>query len=54
MIPPSVHAWRAGGRWLPTTAGSIFVRSSDGDGPTVLLLHGYPSSSFDFRTVLRT
>lgn len=30
----------------------VFVRSSPGDGPTVLLLHGYPSSSFDFRNVV--
>jgi pimeloyl-ACP methyl ester carboxylesterase len=25
------------------------VRSAPGDGPTVLLLHGYPSSSYDYR-----
>lgn len=30
----------------------IFVRSSPGDGPTVLLLHGYPSSSYDYRMVV--
>ncbi|OBA95288.1 hypothetical protein A5662_18835 [Mycobacteriaceae bacterium 1482268.1] len=28
------------------------MRSSDGDGPTILLLHGYPSSSFDYRLVI--
>ncbi|MGH3851069.1 MAG: alpha/beta fold hydrolase, partial [Pseudonocardiaceae bacterium] len=37
---------------MPTDAGNVFVRSGFGDGPTVLLLHGYPSSSFDFRAVL--
>jgi pimeloyl-ACP methyl ester carboxylesterase len=47
-----VVAWRDGGRYLSTGAGSVFVRSSAGDGPTVLLLHGYPSSSFDFRGVV--
>jgi pimeloyl-ACP methyl ester carboxylesterase len=37
---------------LTTPAGSVFVRSSPGDGPTILLLHGYPSSSFDFHAVI--
>ena len=45
-------AWRDGGRFLSTDAGSIFVRSGAGDGPTILLLHGYPSSSFDYRDVV--
>jgi pimeloyl-ACP methyl ester carboxylesterase len=37
---------------LATPAGKVFVRSAPGDGPTVLLLHGYPSSSFDYRMVV--
>ena len=28
------------------------MRSAPGDGPSVLLLHGYPSSSFDYRMVV--
>jgi pimeloyl-ACP methyl ester carboxylesterase len=52
MMPPSVAAWRDGGRFVSTHAGSIFVRSGNGDGPTLLLLHGYPSSSFDYRGVV--
>lgn len=52
MIPPSVVEWRNGGRYVSTNAGSIFVRSAEGDGPTILLLHGYPSSSFDYREVI--
>ncbi|MGH3531680.1 MAG: alpha/beta fold hydrolase [Mycobacterium sp.] len=52
MLSPTVRSWLDGGRWLPTDAGKVFVRSGFGDGPTVLLLHGYPSSSFDFRAVL--
>lgn len=51
-MPPTVRAWRDGGRWLPTEAGTIFVRSQPGEGPTVLLLHGFPSSSYDFRSVV--
>ncbi|HYZ67856.1 MAG TPA: alpha/beta hydrolase [Mycobacterium sp.] len=52
MLPPSVSEWRDGGRLLPTPAGEVFVRSANGDGPTILLLHGYPSSSFDYRNVV--
>lgn len=36
---------------LATSGGEVFVRSASGDGPTVLLLHGFPSSSYDFRDV---
>jgi len=38
---------------MPTRAGSVFVRSSPGDGPTLLLLHGFPSSSYDFSGVVQ-
>ena len=44
--------WRDGGTPLTTSAGTVFVRSAPGDGPTILLLHGYPSSSFDYRHVV--
>jgi pimeloyl-ACP methyl ester carboxylesterase len=47
-----VAKWRDGGSWLTTAAGRVFVRSAPGDGPTVLLLHGYPSSSYDYRGVV--
>lgn len=51
-MPPSVCEWRDGGRWLRAAGGNVFVRSGSGDGPTVLLLHGFPSSSYDFRSVI--
>lgn len=51
-MPASVSEWRDAGRRLSTPSGSVFVRSGAGDGPTILLLHGYPSSSFDFRHVI--
>jgi pimeloyl-ACP methyl ester carboxylesterase len=47
-----VCQWRDGGRWLSTDAGRVFVRSESGKHPTILLLHGYPSSSYDFRSVV--
>lgn len=51
-MPASVRAWQDGGRFVSTGAGSVFVRYRSGAGPTVLLLHGYPSSSFDYRAVV--
>ncbi len=48
----SVSDWQDGGRWVSTDAGRLFVRSSAGEGPTVLLLHGFPSCSYDFRSVV--
>lgn len=52
-----VAQWRDGGEMVSTPAGRVFVRSSPGPadlgGPTLLLLlHGYPSSSFDYREVV--
>jgi pimeloyl-ACP methyl ester carboxylesterase len=52
VTPLTVGDWRNGGRWLPTDAGEVFVRSGPGEPPTVLLLHGFPSSSYDFRSVI--
>lgn len=51
-MPASVCEWRDAGRWVSTRPGSVFVRSALGEGPTILLLHGYPSSSYDYREVV--
>lgn len=37
---------------MATASGAVFVRSAPGDGPTILLLHGYPSCSYDYRMVV--
>jgi pimeloyl-ACP methyl ester carboxylesterase len=37
---------------VTTESGEVFVHSAQGDGPTILLLHGYPSSSYDYRMVV--
>lgn len=50
-LPDGVLRWRAGGREVRTPAGSVFVRSAAGSGPPILMLHGFPSSSYDFRAV---
>jgi pimeloyl-ACP methyl ester carboxylesterase len=52
VLPASVAEWRNDGTLLSTPAGRVFTRSAPGDGPTILLLHGYPSSSFDYREVI--
>lgn len=52
MLPASVAEWRDGGRWISTSLGNVFTLSAEGAGPTILLLHGYPSSSYDFRNVV--
>ncbi|WP_163685057.1 alpha/beta fold hydrolase [Mycolicibacterium gadium] len=52
MLPPSVTEWRDGGSSMNTPAGRVFVRSAPGEGPTILLLHGYPSSSYDYHRVV--
>jgi len=48
-VTPRVEAWREAGELVEIGGRRIFVRSQAGDGPPVLLLHGYPSSSYDWR-----
>jgi pimeloyl-ACP methyl ester carboxylesterase len=46
-----VAAWRRSGAFEQVGSHKIFVRERDGavDLPVVLFLHGYPSSSYDWR-----
>jgi pimeloyl-ACP methyl ester carboxylesterase len=46
-----VQAWRRGGELVEIAGRRIFLRDRDGEGPPLLLLHGYPSSSYDWRHV---
>lgn len=50
---PTVREWRDDGCWLPPAGGNAFVRSGSGHGPAVLLRHGFPSSSYDFRSIIK-
>jgi pimeloyl-ACP methyl ester carboxylesterase len=54
--PTSVLDWEAAGRHLDVDGRSVFVLdlpATDGEeGPPVLVLHGFPSASFDYRHVL--
>ncbi len=44
-----VEEWRRAGEFVDVGGRRIFVREQPGEGPPVLLLHGYPSSSYDWR-----
>ena len=44
--------WRATGGTVAVDGRQIFVRRREGDGPLLLFLHGFPSSSYDWRAVL--
>ncbi len=48
-LPPRVLAWCEAGEFVELDGHRIFVRAQPGEGPAVLLLHGYPSSSYDWR-----
>jgi pimeloyl-ACP methyl ester carboxylesterase len=48
-LTPRVEAWRRTGVLSEIGGRMIFVRQQHGTGPPLLLLHGYPSSSYDWR-----
>jgi pimeloyl-ACP methyl ester carboxylesterase len=49
-LTPRTAAWQQGGTFTTIAGHRIFVREQDGaDGPALLFLHGYPSSSYDWR-----
>jgi pimeloyl-ACP methyl ester carboxylesterase len=45
-------AWSESGRLERVGDWELFVRDQDGAGPPLLLLHGFPSSSFDWSGVI--
>lgn len=47
-----IRAWQDTGTFVAVEGRRIFVREQPGDGPPLLFLHGYPSSSYDFLPVL--
>jgi pimeloyl-ACP methyl ester carboxylesterase len=54
QLTPRTSAWRQAGTLVPIAGHQIFVRERKGTdaGPSVLFLHGYPSSSYDWRHAL--
>jgi pimeloyl-ACP methyl ester carboxylesterase len=51
VITPRVQAWREAGELVAVEGQQIFIREQPGLRPSLLLLHGYPSSSYDWRGV---
>ena len=51
-LTPRVEEWRARGADEDVAGRRIHVFRRDGDGPLLLLLHGFPSSSYDWRLLL--
>jgi len=47
-----VAEWEAAGARMRARGHEVFVRDTAGDGPVVLMLHGFPTCSFDYRHVL--
>jgi pimeloyl-ACP methyl ester carboxylesterase len=51
-LTPRVRAWRDAGATDRFRGYSINVRSVEGRDPVLVLLHGFPSSSYDFRELI--
>ncbi|MGH2866160.1 MAG: alpha/beta fold hydrolase [Solirubrobacteraceae bacterium] len=51
-LPESVRAWRDAGGRIELGPHWFFAHEQTGARPGVLLLHGYPSSSYDWREVV--
>lgn len=48
----NVMDWRTSGQMIPLAGRRIFVRRHDGEGPLLLFLHGFPSSSYNWKQVV--
>ncbi len=49
-MSPSLIAWQCSGRWFDHRGQRIFAKQA-GRGPALLLIHGYPTGSFDWHTI---
>ncbi len=49
-LPPSAAEWIATGSHLATPGGRIFYRTQ-GEGPALVMLHGFPTWSYDWAQV---
>ena len=47
-----VRSWEQAGRYVDVDGRRIYTQRADGAGPTIVFLHGYPSSCYDWRLVL--
>ena len=52
MLTERVERWRDAGTFEEVAGRRLFVQRREGEGPLLLLLHGFPSSSYDWRELL--
>ncbi|MGI8631075.1 MAG: alpha/beta fold hydrolase [Solirubrobacterales bacterium] len=52
MLTHRTEQWRQQGEMVEISGRSLFVRSERGDKPLLLFLHGFPSSSWDWRELI--
>jgi pimeloyl-ACP methyl ester carboxylesterase len=52
MLTDRVRDWEREGEYVQFRDRRIFVRRRPGDGPPLLLLHGFPTASYDFHRLL--
>lgn len=52
MLTANVERWRDAGTFEQVAGRRLYVQRRPGDGPLLLLLHGFPSSSYDWRPLL--
>jgi pimeloyl-ACP methyl ester carboxylesterase len=51
-LTPAARAWEAAGERVPVAGHELHVHERPGVGPALLLLHGFPTSSFDWAPLL--
>lgn len=52
MLTSRVECWRRGGAIEDIRGHRLYVQRREGSSPTLLFLHGFPSSSYDWRHLL--
>jgi pimeloyl-ACP methyl ester carboxylesterase len=52
VLTARVESWRRAGRTEEVLGRRLYVHRREGDGPLLLFLHGFPSSSYDWRELL--
>lgn len=52
MLTEPVQSWMAAGEFVEFRGRRLYLQQRQGELPLLLMLHGFPSSSYDFRTLL--